>query len=552
VNTRNRLVALVFLCTLAWRGTALQAQMPATPVLKKIYTNKAAFKLPLQIAEPMRGQLREVLLYMKDGADGAWTLKESVSPSQKEFICRVAHDGEYSFAVGTVDKHGQRVPADLYQITPNVTVVVDRQAPDVEVHPVIGTVGESEVQCTVRDANPDSNKTKLEYLAADQSWQPLEPVVGRPGFFKASVPDALRNGVRATVTDLAGNTTTKEINLCQPAAKQFADAKPLVFPARETPTTPQQFPDVKGATTLPDPQTALTAAESQSDKVAMPPMPGSASASGSLPQKALADASGSGMAGSTAAPGCASLPSSEHGTDALAAPSTLRGQARPGDSTSGISTPQLINSLHVSMKYQVDQEGPGGVSKVEVWMTTDDGQNWQLLCEDPDRRSPVEFDLPREGVYGLSLVVSSGAGSGGTPPQRGDVPDWRIEVDTTKPVAQLTSIRPGSGPEAGTFLITWMASDKNLKPDAIDLEFATQPNGPWMAIAKGLKNDGSYRWPGAGITTGEFYFRMTASDMAGNVTECTWPQPVVLGPSRLKAHVLGVVGGDGLLAPHSN
>jgi hypothetical protein len=540
VKTRNRLVALIFLSTLVWPGTVLQAQMPAAPVLKKIYTNKAAFKLPLQIAEPMRGQLREVLLYMKDGADGPWTLKESVSPSQKEFICRVAHDGEYSFAVGTLDKNGQRIPADLNQITPNVIVVVDRQAPDVDVHAVIGTVGESEVQCLVRDANPDSSKTKLEYLAADQSWQPMEPVAGRPGFFKASVPDALRNGVRATVTDLACNTTTKEINLCQPAAKQFADTKPLVFPAS---TAPQQFPDVKAMpNTLPDPQSALTAAESQSDKVATPPMPGTTPASPSLPH---AEREGYAMAGGTATT-CSALPGKEHCADASRSPGC------PSMSGGGASTPQLINSLHASLKYQVDQEGPGGVAKVEVWMTTDDGQNWQLLCEDPDRRSPVEIDLPREGVYGLSLVVSSGAGSGGTPPQRGDAPDWRIEVDTTKPAAQLTSIRPGSGPEAGTFLITWMASDKNLKPDAIDLEFATQPNGPWNPIAKGLKNDGSYRWPGAGITTGEFYFRMTASDMAGNVTECTWPQPVVLGPSRLKAHVLGVVAGDGVLAPHSN
>jgi hypothetical protein len=59
-------------------------------------------------------------------------------------------------------------------------------------------------------------------------------------------------------------------------------------------------------------------------------------------------------------------------------------------------------------------------------------QSWQRLGEDANRKSPVEIDLPGEGLFGVSLVVTNGRGFGGTPPSPGDSPDWWIEVDVTK------------------------------------------------------------------------------------------------------------------------
>src|SRR5262249_6797020 len=75
----------------------------------------------------------------------------------------------------------------------------------------------------------------------------------------------------------------------------------------------------------------------------------------------------------------------------------------------------LINSTHATLAYQIDQPGPNGVGRVEVWMTRDKGQTWQFLCLDPDRSSPVEIDLPGDGLYGLSLAVGNGAAAA-TPP----------------------------------------------------------------------------------------------------------------------------------------
>jgi hypothetical protein len=205
---------------------------------------------------------------------------------------------------------------------------------------------------------------------------------------------------------------------------------------------------------------------------------------------------------------------------------------------------QIINSTHATLAYQVEQQGLGGVGRVEVWMTRDRSQTWQFLCEDPDRRSPVEIDLPGDGLYGLSLVVSS-AEAVSVPPAAGEAPDWWVEVDTSKPVAQILGVRN----ENGTLVITWIASDNCLKPEPIDLYYATHKSGPWFPIAKGLKNDGSYRWVMPAGAAGEVYVRMEVADRAGNVAECQTGQPLVLDQARPRAKVIGLAVGDRRLTP---
>jgi hypothetical protein len=175
-------------------------------------------------------------------------------------------------------------------------------------------------------------------------------------------------------------------------------------------------------------------------------------------------------------------------------------------------------------------------------MTRDKGQTWKFLCDDPDRKSPVEIDLPGDGLYGLSLVVSNG-GAASSPPAVGETPDWWVEVDTSKPVAQITSVSC----ENGALNITWTASDNCLRPEPIDLFCANRPEGPWLPIARGLRNDGSYRWVIPASFGAEIYVRMEVTDRAGNVTVCQTPHPgmpVSRDQAHPKAHVIGLAPAD--------
>src|SRR5262249_18047684 len=152
---------------------------------------------------------------------------------------------------------------------------------------------------------------------------------------------------------------------------------------------------------------------------------------------------------------------------------------------------QLLNSLHCRMEYALDTPA---ATRVEAYATRDGGRTWLRLGEDPDRRSPFEFNLPGDGVYGIALAVST-TDRPAPPPAAGEAADWWVEIDTTRPVVAVQDIRIGTGEESGQLVLGWTAQDKNLLPDSVDLFWASQPDGPWQAAARGLKAEGSARWP---------------------------------------------------------
>jgi hypothetical protein len=461
---------------------------------RKVYTNRTKFKLPIQVDDRERSRLQNIQLFVRENPTGPWKLRDSIYPSQREFIYQTAQDGEFWFTLQTVDKTGRASPADVSAEPPGLVVVVDRQPPEIQVTPVALGAGNSCLQCEVRDANPDGARTKLEYQSSDRSWLPLEPVTEQPNCFRVPDPSVLRGSVRATAADLAGNVVVREISLQPTSPGRPADtavqpvvleAAPDVIDIRATAAGPEMKPLVAEPRALPTPTDtrALPVPEVRAEKVAPTPPP-----------------------------------------------------------TTGAGR-QFINTNQATLRYQIDKLGPSGVGKIEVWVTRDEGQTWQRVCEDSGRQSAVTVNLPGEGSYGISLVVINGNGQGGEPPARGDVPDWKLEVDTTKPIVQNLTARPGTGSDAGAIAIAWSASDKNLRPEPIDLSYASHIDGPWMPIAKGLKNDGSYRWVMPKDIAQDVYVRIEVTDQSGNTTAVQTHKPVGVDRTRLKAQVISVVPG---------
>jgi hypothetical protein len=206
----------------------------------------------------------------------------------------------------------------------------------------------------------------------------------------------------------------------------------------------------------------------------------------------------------------------------------------------GAPARQLLNTTQAALEYRIEQVGPSGVAKVDVWVTADNGTTWQRLGEDGDRRSPAEITLPGEGLFGVRLVVTNGNGFGGTPPARGETPSRWVEVDMTMPFVQLREVEPPTN--GSTIEIRWNVSDKNLGPEPINLYYAARKDGPWQPIARGLKNDGLYRWnfPREGAT--QFFIRLEVADQAGNVARAETVNPLMLDTTEPRAAVVGITG----------
>src|SRR6185312_10790615 len=89
-------------------GTPAAAQMPPGPTMApagapapgmpqlppKSYMNKNVFYLPVIIDDRVRGQLREIHLYVKDDPGVPWQLAKKGHPWEKVFPFQPAREGE--------------------------------------------------------------------------------------------------------------------------------------------------------------------------------------------------------------------------------------------------------------------------------------------------------------------------------------------------------------------------------------------------------------------------------------------------------------------------
>jgi hypothetical protein len=524
--TMRTLRTTLFVAALAVPATAARAQAPAPnqALPKKSYTKSGMFDLPVQMTDALRASLHEVRLYVRT-ANTPWQMREAGPPSVTRFTFRANEDGEYWFALATVDRAGRQTPDDVNHEPPSLRVVVDRQAPQLQVQPAAGGDGEQVLRCSVQDANPDH--TTLRVMARlPQGEVALEPVAGQPGAFRLRGVDQAAT-VRVVATDLAGNVASREFQGRDLVAAR-AETRQQVAASPAAALPPRIIDNNE-----PAPPRPLAAVAPAAFTVPTPAPPAATPAA--LPQVTTAVALP--QVTTPATPPQAAPPvAPPHAAAPMALPSVVPDGTPSAEKNNVPANRQLLNTTRASVEYRVDQVGPSGVGKVEVYCTTDQGQTWQRLQESTERRSPTDVDLPGEGVYGLRLAITNGNGFGGSPPRRGDNPDCWIEVDATNPFVQLKPTEL----VAGQLDIHWTASDKNLGPEPVSLYYRTRPDTAWQPFARNLKNDGNYRWSFPRDAGSHFYFKVEVTDLAGNVARVESPTPMILDMTEPRASVVSV------------
>jgi len=211
---------------------------------------------------------------------------------------------------------------------------------------------------------------------------------------------------------------------------------------------------------------------------------------------------------------------------------------------------KFINTKHISLNYEITEKGPSGISGIDLWFTTD-GRSWSKYqlpkntVSDATFAGPLTFDVQAEGIYGFTLLPRSGVGISAPAPQVGEKPQIWIEVDLTKPVVELQSVLVGQGDFKGQLSISWLARDKNLGKTPITLSYAATPEGSWTPIKSNLPNTGRYVWtmPTGGSMPWQFYLKVEAVDLAGNVGEAITPGLVKVDTLLPRAKIIDVQAG---------
>lgn len=207
---------------------------------------------------------------------------------------------------------------------------------------------------------------------------------------------------------------------------------------------------------------------------------------------------------------------------------------------------QYANNRDLTLEYELAKVGPSGIGSVDLYWTPDDGKTWER-APSPDLKDAIKggrytrmVELQEgDGVYGFSLVVKSRAGLGKSAPRSGDVPEMRVELDTTAPVAQLYQPRPDPL-HREALLLAWVAKDKNLSNSPITLEWSERTDGPWQSIGADLPNNGQYTWQLPSGMPVAVYLRMRVRDLAGNEGVAVTPEPQLVDLTEPEGRLVNV------------
>ena len=509
------------------------ANLPSkTPGLRQ---EAVSSDLPVvKVQQEFRATLSAIQLYVKTPT-GDWKLHESIGPQQTRFSCKVAQDGEYWFMLATVDRVGKMEPANLSTAPVSRRVVVDTTPPSIQVEPWTSPDGELCLRCIVQDANPDH--ASLKAVAKTGTGEvPLQRVPNQTGVFRVAGLEA-RYPVIITMNDLAGNEGKKEINLADlvhspktlPNVAQTTIPAPVVEPMPVLPSP--RFDPVPPP--LPNTAPLVAKIETPASAPTMPVLPPAQRTDFPTPPAPI-----------TPMPVAPPIEAPQTNTVVNRLPTP----AVTEFGNHGAIPHQLINTTRANVDFRLDQVGPSGMGKVEIYMTPDKGQTWHRVGEHPDKRSPLEVSLPGDGEYGIRISVTNGNGFGGKAPVRGDAPHCTIEVDTMAPFVQLRSTE--LLPSTGQVELRWNAQDKNLGTEPVTLLYRTKADGPWQVIARNVKNEGVHRWAFPRDVGTQFFFKIEVADRAGNVAHDVSHQPVLIDMSEPRVSVVGV-SGSGAVRPVS-
>ena len=505
-------------------------QAPGEPLV----TNQRSLRVPVDIQEARRAELREIVLYASNDRGGTWQQVASMLPTQSAFTFNAPIDGTYWLRVAVINRAGKQEPENLYQGPPDQKVVIDTMKPFLRLKAAQRTGEDIALAWELQEDNPDWTSFRLEYQAKNggSGWTPIPATAGLTGQarFRPNTQNPIT--IRLSFQDQAGNqayTLTDVAGTISTTAFTNPQAAAALPPA-------PMFP---GAPAPPIPSPADVTPPAAGEVLKLPPPPSDPPRTFPMNPPPVAPAPWSAPNARSGEPGKV-VASSQAASPLAASPVAAVEPQRT------LPPLQYLNHPDVTFEYELKRVGPSGVGSVDLWMTQSDGQTWEHLAEDPESRKGTmtngtykrTLDLPGDGVYGFRLVVRSKAGLGKAPPRAGDVPEIRVEVDTTAPVAHLYEPQPDAQ-KPNTLLLRWSANDNNLA-NSIILEYSAKREGPWQHIAAPPALSGKYSWFLPEKMPVQVYLRLRVRDLAGNEGIAVTADPQLVDLSEPEGKLLNV------------
>jgi hypothetical protein len=567
--------------SLAWACWCLLGQVPSDV----FYTNQRDHRVGVEFNDAERSAIKEVRLYSSVDPDHkVWQLTASIPPSQDHFVFRASADGYYWLRVAVVNLQGKQVPENITAGPPNQKMVIDTARPVIRNFQAKRQGNEVVVTWEIQEDNPDVAAFRLEYQPKDAYaalWTAITATPGPTGQARFPTSGGQPIVVRLTMRDLAGNTSFKTVDVGGESINTAAFNPLAGSSGAQTAGATGQSPSGPASGSPPPPvvgglelSNTIKITPPGGATVGLPPIDPPGVTGGTIKPPVAVEPPPPNT--SNFAPGGTGLgqlqppvkedkeviASSKWATPPPAPPATTAAppsppapgpgnDAKPAVAPAPAKTlppPQYINQPEFVAEYEVTRFGPSGIGSVELYRTRDEGQTWEKYAYDPDvgnvalgvkLQKKVKFqEGDTDGIYGFTIVIKNRANVGRRPPQPGEAPELRIELDTTPPVAQLYKPTPDAKP--GHLLLRWDATDKNLTPAPISMEWAEKREGPWQPIGIDLPNTGQFSWSLPEKMPVEVFLRLRVHDLAGNETVAITPNSLPVDLHEPEGHLLRV------------
>lgn len=524
--------------------------LAATP--QPIATNKTRFRIPFKIepAALQRMNARELQLHVSSDGGVTWQMAQTLPPDGAKFEYQAAGDGEYRFAVKTLDGRNQLHPP-VGQYETGLIVQVDTLAPLLELNLTQLSPGRVQLAWNAADAHLDLSTLKLEYqLPGSADWEAIEVTPKANGQIAWNVAQQGQVKVRGSISDTANNIGRGQ-NAMQ--VVPVADPAPKPRTGRRVPIAGVDENKEQASLSAP---TAPIAPVDEDRPPAVTSMPGAR-----LPNTRTVPSDDPGdyrgpvitpFGGQTASTQNDRLVNGQtHARPEITKdrwgdyPDQPANPNPPAAAPSVAGTRQagqrrIVNSRRFQVGYAVDDVGPSGIGSVELFITQDQGRKWWKYGDDPDRRSPFDVEVPQDGEYGFSIRVRSGVGLTNDPPLPGEPPSITVAVDQTPPTVELLSAQQGQGAGSNRVQIRWRIADEHLASKPVAVYYAPTRNGPWESVSGWTDDMGSFEWPVAPGAPHQFYVRVVARDVAGNTAKAESTQPIMVDLARPTARIVDV------------
>ncbi|MBS0205291.1 MAG: hypothetical protein JSS49_20500 [Planctomycetes bacterium] len=555
----GRFTALLILAGLLCADGSVYAAAP-----QPIATNKTRFRIPFKIEQAalLRLNARELQLHVSKDGGVSWELAQALPPDGAKFEYQAAGDGEYRFAVKTLDGRNQiHPPPGQYET--GLIVVVDTLPPLLDLSLQQLSPGRVQLSWNAADAHLDVSTLRIEYQQPGSSdWETVEVTPKPTGQIAWNVHQAGQVKVRGTISDTAtnigrGQSQAQIIPVADPVPKPKPRRQPIaeVDDGREQASADPVPEEPRAVTSMPGAQLPATRNQPAedtghyrgpvitpfgSDLAATPPATTPPAVPPAVAPTERFVAGNPFKQPEITKDRWGDYPEAPPMQPQTAPPNHLRPAAPLSPAPRNLAQVRVVNSRRFQVGYTVDDVGPSGIGAVELFITQDQGRKWWKYGDDPDRRSPFDVEVPQDGEYGFSIRVRSGVGLTNDPPLPGEPPSIVVAVDQTPPTVELLSAQQGQGSSSNRVQVRWRISDEHLASKPVSVYYSMARNGPWEPVSGWTDDQGGLEWTVVAGMPPQFYVRVVARDIAGNTAKAESTQPILVDMSRPTARIVDV------------